>query len=137
VRPFYSFAQGEVYFAYWDPKTGSRIPHQIVKFTGKWWDAAIFRDSNQVGDTAECTFQGTGIRWLGRRFDDGGYAQVSIDGKVIATVSQYGPGRELPFDWSIRGLPFGMHSIKLRVAAAKPPKSKDRYLNVIGFEMVK
>lgn len=134
ARPFASFREGERYFMYLDPNMGTRISYQDVKFTGKWHDAGVFRYCNEVGATAECEFDGTGVRWLGRRFDDAGQAEISIDGKPIATVNQYGPGRDLPFDWSHLGLPSGRHTVRLRLMPEKPEHSSNRFLNVIGFE---
>jgi len=40
------------------------------------------------GAWVECVFQGTGIRWLGQRFDDAGLAEIRIDGQVAAEVDQ-------------------------------------------------
>ena len=134
ARPFASFGEGERYFMYLDPSMGRRISYQDVKFTGKWHDAGAFRYCNEVGATAECEFDGTGVRWLGRRFDDAGEAEISIDGKPIANVDQYAPGRDLPFDWSHQGLASGRHTIRLRLLPDKPEKSSNRFLNVIGFE---
>lgn len=136
VRPFYTFLQGEPYFIYLDPKIGTRISHRSVKFQGKWNDGGAFRYSNEIGATAECEFEGTGVRWLGRRFDDAGTAEITIDGQVVATVDQYGPGRDLPFDWSRAGLAPGHHVIGVRVLPDARKESKDRYLNVIGFEVI-
>ena len=120
-----------------DPKMGARNPHREVKFTGRWGDAGVFRFSNEVGATAECEFEGTGVRWLGRRFDDAGKAEITIDGKVVGVVDQFGPGRDLPFDWTHRGLSAGRHTIRLRLLPDKVEKSKDRYLNVVGFDGLK
>jgi len=134
ARPCYSFRAGERYFIYLDPKMGTRIPYSEVKFTGQWHDAGVFRFSNEVAATAECEFEGTGVRWLGRRFDDAGCAEITIDGKLVGVVDQFGPGRDLPFDWTQHGLSPGRHTIRLRLLPDKPEQSKDRYLNVIGFE---
>lgn len=134
ARPFASFGEGERYYMYLDPNMGRRISYQDVKFSGQWHDAGVFRYCNEVGATAECEFDGTGVRWLGRRFDDAGKAEISIDGQPITTVDQYGPGRDLPFDWSHQGLPAGRHTIRLRLLPEKPEHSSNRFLNVIGFE---
>jgi len=136
ARPFYAIHGGERYFVYLDPTMGERIPHQDVRFTGQWGDAGVLRFSNEVGATAECEFLGTGVRWLGRRFDDGGQAEITIDGKTVGIVDQFGPGRDLAFDWSHRGLSAGQHTIRLRLLPDRLEKSKDRYLNVIGFEVL-
>ena len=133
-QPFASFGQAERYFVYLDPKMGRRISYHDVNFTGKWNDAGVFRLSNEIGATARCEFYGTGVRWLGRRFNDAGKAEIRIDGQVIASADQYGPGRDLPFDWSHSGLARGSHTIELRLLPDKPEGSTDRFLNVIGFE---
>lgn len=134
--PFYALTAGERYFLYLDRTMGTRIPHQEVKFTGHWNDAGAFRYCNEVGAVAECEFQGTGVRWLGWRFDDAGRAELSIDGQVVGVVDQYGPGRELPFDWAYRGLVPGRHVLRLRLLPQKSEASANHYLNVSGFELL-
>ena len=115
---------------------GRRIPHTDLTFTGRWNNAGIFRFSNEVDATAEGQFEGTGVRWLGWRFNDAGTGEVSIDGRVIGIVNQYGPGRDLPFDWTHRGLPPGRHTIRIRLRAEKVDASSDRFLNVAGLEVL-
>ena len=83
----------------------------------------------------ETSFEGTAIRWAGEKFDDAGQAEVSIDGKVVAVVDQYDPKRNVPFEWIRKDLPAGRHTIRLRVLEAHNPKSRDRYVNVTGFEI--
>jgi hypothetical protein len=51
-------------------------------------------------------------------------------------VNQYGPGRDLSFDWSYRGLASGPHKIRIRLLAEKPAPSTDRFLNVAGLEIL-
>ncbi len=134
ARPFASYGPAQRYFVYVDPSMGSRIPHGDLTFTGRWNNAGVFRFSNEVGAVAEGQFEGTGVRWLGRRFDDAGTAEVSIDGRVAGIVNQYGPERDLPFDWSHRGLAPGRHKIRIRILAEKPERSSDRFINVAGIE---
>ena len=136
ARPFYAYKEGEPYYLYFDPAAGNRVSHHSLSYQGSWHDGSAFHFTNSVGATVECKFQGTGVRWLGSRFDDAGKAEVSIDGKFVATVDQYGPGRNLPFQWSQRNLKPGAHTIRLRLLEEKPPRSKDRYINVAGFEPI-
>lgn len=136
VRPFYAIREAEPYYLYLDPASAHRFTHRSVTFSANWNDSGIHRFSNTVGATAEFAFEGTGVRWLGYRYDDAGFAEVQVDGKVVATVDQYGPGRELPFDWRIENLPPGKHTIKLTLLLDKPAASKDRFLNVAGFEVI-
>ena len=46
------------------------------------------------------------------------------------------PGRDLPFAWSHTELKPGGHTIRLKVLEAKNPKSKARFINVAGFEVL-
>jgi hypothetical protein len=136
VRPFYAYKEGEPYYLYFDPAAARRTPHPALSYQGSWNDAAAFHFTNSVGATVECKFEGTGVRWLGFRFDDAGKAEISIDGKLVATVDQYGPCRNFPFEWSIENLKPGRHSIRLRLLDEKPPQSKGRFINVAGFEAI-
>lgn len=137
LRPFYAFKEGEPYYLYVDPAAARRISHRAVTFSRGWNEGGAFRFSNTVGATAEYSFEGTGIRWLGYRFDDAGHAEVRIDGKAVGTVDQYGPGRALPFDWKIEGLPNGKHTIRITLLNERSPNSKDLYMNVAGFELIR
>jgi hypothetical protein len=136
ARPFASYGPGRRYFIYLYPEAGRRIPPADLTFTGRWDTTDTFRASNEVGATAEGQFVGTGVRWLGWRFDDAGTAEVSIDGQVVGLVDQYGPGRGLPFDWRHRGLPPGRHTIRIRVLPRKPEASSGFWLNVGGLEVL-
>ena len=136
ARPFYSFREAERYFVYLGPGILGRIPHSELQFTGVWQNGGAFRFSNEPEATVECVFEGSGIRWLGRRFNDAGRAEVTIDGRRVGVVDQYGPGRDLPFDLSQTGLAPGRHVIRLRLLTDKPEQSLDRFLNVIGFEVI-
>jgi DUF1680 family protein len=135
-RPFYAYQEGQPYYLYLDPTAGRRRLHGSLVYHSNWTDAGAFHFTNAVGATVECTFEGPGIRWLGSRFDDAGQAEVAIDDKEIGVVDQYGPGRNLPFTWSRTGLAPGRHTIRLNVLEKKNPKSKDRFINVAGFEVL-
>ena len=136
ARPFASYGPDQRYFVYLNPEMGRRIPHTDLKFTGHWNNAGVFRFSKEVGATVEGEFEGTEVKWLGRRFDDAGTAEASIDDRVVGIVDQYGPGRDLPFDWSHRGLSPGRHKIRIRILAEKPKASSDRFINVAGLEVL-
>ncbi|HKD35912.1 MAG TPA: beta-L-arabinofuranosidase domain-containing protein, partial [Pirellulales bacterium] len=71
-RPFYAYKEGEPYYLYLDPAAGRRLPHNVLVYRGVWTNAGQFHFSNDVGAVCEGTFEGTGVRWLGYRFDDAG-----------------------------------------------------------------
>ncbi len=140
ARPFYAYAEGESYLLYLDPTAPNRTGYRAFKYSDGWNDSGQFRFINRVGATVEAplevTKEGGGIRWLGFKYDDAGRAQVEIDGKVIEIVDQYGPGRDLPFDWRKTGLSVGKHTIRLTLLGDKNAAAKDRYINVAGFEVL-
>ena len=104
-----------------------------LSFSPQWQHFGTMEAVNQTGTSVEAVFSGTTIQWKGHRFDDGGQAKVTIDGKEVAIVDQYGPGRELPFSWEQDGLAPGEHTIKLSLIEERNPASKDRWINVISL----
>jgi DUF1680 family protein len=137
LRPFYAYKEGERYFLYLDPAAARNIPHNAVTYAMHWNDNPQFHFTNVVGATAECAFEGTGIRWNGFKYDDAGRAEVTIDDKVVATVDQYGPGRDLPFEWASPKLKPGKHTIQIKVLEKNTSPSKDRFINVAGFDILR
>jgi hypothetical protein len=135
VSPFYELGERVPYFVALDPDASTRIGPGGIVFHPRWSDGGRFQFTNVVGATAMVEFEGSGIRWLGYRFDDGGRAEVKIDGKISSIVDQYGPGRELPFDWHVTELTPGKHSLMITLLPDKNAASRGRYLNLAGFEV--
>jgi DUF1680 family protein len=134
VRPLYDFKQGEPYFLYLD---ANRHSHRDARFTGDGWrESEAFRFNDRPGESVTFDFEGTGIRWIGFRFDDAGRAEVWIDDTPIATVDQYSPGRGDPFEWIKSGLNAGKHRLKITIRDDKPASSKGRFINIAGFEAI-
>lgn len=142
VRPFYAFREGEPYYVHFDPaKAWYRLPPKAVTFSGGWSPTGEGRIGDMhvttvPGAYAECTFSGSGVRWIGRKYDDAGKTEITLDGKIVATVDQYDPAREVPFRHEIRDLLPGKHKLRLTVLADKNPASKNRYVNVIGLDVL-
>jgi len=144
-RPFYAFKEGEHYFIYLDPDANNRTLPGGNVVLGKgpdivcskgWQNAGLYYVSSNLNATATYSFEGTGIRWLGCRYDNAGKAQVKIDGQVVDVADQYGPGRDLPFHWERRGLSAGKHSIQITVMAEKTEASHGINVNLAGFEVI-
>ncbi len=131
VRPFYAFQAGERYAIELD---AGRHSNREATFAGDGWrESESFRFNDRPGASASFTFRGTGIRWIGFRFDDAGVAEIRIDDRPVVKVDQYAPRRGEPFEWRSERLPPGEHRITITVGEAKPPGSKGRFLNVVGF----
>jgi len=139
-RPYYQFKEGERYYLYFDPeRPWTRVPLRDLKFS-PGWSLNLTEDmqiTTNVGAYAEHTFTGTRVRWIGRKFDDAGQCEVSLDGKKVATVDQYDPTRDTPFRYELRELPAGQHTIRLTLLSDKNPASKHRYANITGFDVVR
>jgi hypothetical protein len=137
-RPYYQFKEGERYFIYFDPKhPWTRLSLGELKFSEGWTlvGGGDMQITTKPGAYVERTFSGIGIRWIGRKFDDAGTCDVSIDGKTVAKVDQYDPVRDTPFRYEVHDLPAGRHTIRLTLLEEKNPASRDRYANITRFDV--
>jgi hypothetical protein len=135
ARPFYACREGESYTLYLDPTLPCRVSTRDMRFTGAWNENGTFRFTREVGATVEVGFEGTALRLIAQRFDDGGRAELRLDGKVVDTLDLYGPGRGLPFEWRRSGLAPGKHGLSLSVTGEKAAESKDHYINIVGLDI--
>jgi hypothetical protein len=101
-----------------------------LNFSPQWKHYGPMSVANEAGAFIEFTFEGTGVVWKGHRYDDAGRAQLTIDGKEVAIVDQYAPGREIPFAWEHKGLQPGRHTLRLTILEQTNPASKARWVNV-------
>ena len=135
VRPFYAFKQGEPYYLYLDP---NRRSHRDAQFSGDGWrDPGLFASmtgQDRLGEVRSS--HGTGIRWIGYRFDDAGIAELRVDGQAGRPGSTSTPQRGQPFDWRKEGLPAGRHLLTITILDEKPERSKGHFTNVAGFEVI-
>ena len=106
---------------------------QGLNFTPHWKHFGELSAANENRAAVEWTFEGEGLKWFGKRYDDGGRAAVSIDGKRVSVVDQYGPGRDLPFEWEHKGLAAGRHTVRIEVLGEKAEASKGTWNNITGF----
>jgi DUF1680 family protein len=126
ARPFYEFAESERYFVYFDPAWSNRISARDLEFHGKW----VWGTSSEAGAWTERAFEGSTIRWIGRRSDEGGTAQVSIDGRVVGEVDQFSQAADSHVSWERSGLNPGRHTIRITVLSGKNPASRGNLINI-------
>ncbi|HWG11856.1 MAG TPA: beta-galactosidase [Streptosporangiaceae bacterium] len=81
--------------------------------------------SETAGDTMSVTFNGTAVQWIGPKNTNGGIADVSIDGKQVATVDTYtAAGKEYQqVLYSTTGLTAGSHTLTITVSGSQNPAS--------------
>jgi DUF1680 family protein len=144
-KPFYEVPEDEPYYVYFDPDLENRfLPgHGVVLGRGPkivrsagWTDMALYYQADKKDEFAKLEFRGTGIRWVGNRFDDAGKARVEIDGKEVAVVDQYGPDRDAPFLWEHEGLPYGEHTVKITLLGEKSAASTGTRVNLAWLESI-
>jgi len=138
-RPYYEVKAGEYYRMYFERAGDTSIfPNELV-FHGNWLSNGTVRYAEEPGSYFEGKFKGTTLVWEGLRWDDAGIAEVSIDGRKVAEVDQYGytgvhvgrlDQREVPFRWTISGLDRGEHTIRVAISTRKNPASRGTKINV-------
>ena len=126
-----SIYRGPLLLAYEADATAAKRTTHFLHYS--WSDMGETHASREKGATVERRFTGDSIKWFGLRFDDAGQTRVTIDGKQVAVVDQYGPTRGRPFAWEHAGLGDGEHVIRLEVTGDKHADSKNTWVNVAGF----
>ena len=139
MRPFYEIEAGEYYRMHFERPRGTRMPTEELSFHGDWQADRTWFVARQPGSYFEATFRGRTLVWEGLRQFEAGMADVSIDGRPVAQVDQYGytdvhvgrlDQREVPFRWSISDLGGGEHTMRVTVLSNKNPKSQGTAINV-------
>ena len=102
--------------------------HSAITYTGDWSHTTTCRGyyqtnchfSSHAGDSVQFTFQGTGIRWMGGKNDNHGFARIYLDGESQSSVSTHAPtwlAQQILYEKT--GLTNGPHTIKIEVVAAE------------------
>lgn len=86
--------------------------------------------SNAAGSEAGITFDGAGAMLVGAFREDGGYAQVFLDGKLAAETDGFVAGgyRRSESLWHADNLRPGSHTLRLVVAGRRFPRSKGAWM---------
>lgn len=128
-----------------------------IHYHGTWYEvrdnSGCIRDtetvSNNKGDYAEYTFNGTGIVWYASSDMVNGMADVYIDGKIEAShVSLYPAQAEFigmsrgyekryrTIAFSIQNLDAGSHTIKIHVTGEKQKEAQNCYVSLDAFQIL-
>ncbi|WP_328540286.1 glycoside hydrolase family 43 protein [Streptomyces sp. NBC_00344] len=130
---------------FWINDTNSSSGAGSVAYTGAWNSGSgcgsqcFWSDdhwSNQPGATATWTFTGTRIALLSVRDTGNGIAAFSVDGGAEQTGDYFGPirmGEQLNYVSPV--LPFGTHTLRLRVTGDHSPSSSGAYISVDRAEI--
>ncbi len=116
---------------------------QSVNFSGSWLsvdtelaNASSLHTTKKSGDESILSFWGTGVSWIGMRADNLGIADVFLDGVKVASIDQYDAVQYWQQTlYSIKGLPEGMHEIRIVAKADKNPASSDNWTVIDAFDV--
>ncbi len=132
--------------AYHDTTSGPRTvndSHASVAYAGPWKTYASPHEiggdehyTNVKGAACRLAFTGTGIAWIGVKNLDCGMADVYLDGKRLATVDTFNPGRLSQQElFAKRGLSRGRHTIQIVVTGTRNAASRDTHIVVDAFRV--
>lgn len=114
--------------------------------SGSWEGTETW--SQEKGDYAEFTFEGTGAAWIGSADVIYGNANIYLDGQKVDTVSQRvcgvefagsAPGYDKRYGipmYSVTGLPYGKHTLRIEVDGTKARDSGGYYVVIDAFRIL-
>jgi DUF1680 family protein len=102
----------------------------LPQFSKEWQKQENLWTASVAGASFEATFEGSAVVWRGRRFDDGGMARISIDGKEVDRIDQYAAKKGVPFIWELNGLEDKPHKMKVHILEDKNPASSGRRITL-------
>lgn len=101
------------------------------QWRGEWHADERQRSSDQPGAEAELAFEGTGLMLVGRLAQDGGRADVYLDGEPAGTLDAYIPERTSDRAlWWHEGLVPGPHRLRIVLRDDADPDAQGRRLNI-------
>jgi hypothetical protein len=91
----------------------------------------ISRRSRSTGAQASVSFQGTGAVVVGALGNDGGYAEIYLDGKLVTKVDAYNDDdRYNEGLWGKFDMKPGTHTVRILMNGQPYPGSKDAWINL-------
>jgi len=119
----------------WDPGPPiGRLGFDAASWTwdGEWtvdtvrnpWSEWKTKTTTRAGAEAAFTFEGTGVAIVGHCAQDGGRADVYLDGARAGRIDAWVPERTHDNDyWHVTGLPQGQHTVRLVVRSDRDERS--------------
>ncbi len=139
IKPYYTAKALERYLLYFDPSVQNRVLEEDIIIKGNWsrWKGCDYFYSNEKGASISTNFQGSGIRLYLTGFPNSGKCQVWIDGKPVETIDEFRSQPHTRFQKEFKHLASGNHTVLVKVLNEKNKKSKNTYINVNWFEVLK
>ncbi len=91
-----------------------------------------FKEARDAGAEATFTFDGTGVAIVGRCSQEGGRADVFLDGKRVGEVDAWIPKNTHDNDyWHVNGLLAGKHSVRIVVRSDADARSSGKKIQIM------
>ena len=101
---------------------------RTLKDEGSSWRV---KEAGRAGDEARLAFQGTGVAIVGAMSQEGGRADVYLDGARAGEIDAWIPERTNDNDyWHVTGLPDGPHAVRIVVRSDADARSKGREIRL-------
>ena len=98
-----------------------------------WGEEIKFKEAKSAGSEATLMFQGTGVAIVGRCTQEGGRADVFLDGKKAGEIDSWIPKDTTDDDyWHISGLQDEKHSIRIVVRSDADARSSNTKIQLMG-----
>ncbi len=100
--------------------------------TFPWGGELKFKEARAAGNEATLTFEGTGVAIVGRCTQEGGRADVFLDGEKVGEIDAWIPKNTTDDDyWHVSGLAAGRHSVRVLVRADSDAMSKGHKVQIV------
>jgi beta-galactosidase GanA len=92
--------------------------------------------TNTAGDSASVDFTGTGVTWISNLDGNHGIADVSLDGKHVATVDLYGSTKQNQYvAYRASGLSDGPHTLTITATGQKDSAAQDTFVTIDAIDV--
>jgi hypothetical protein len=97
-----------------------------------WGEDLRFKETRAAGAEATLNFDGTGVAIVGLCTQDGGRADVFLDGEKVAEIDAWIPKNTTDDDyWHVSGLAAGRHSVNIVIRPDADARSSGRKLQIV------
>ncbi len=116
-----------------------------IAYAGAWnlgngsrpWSGGTAAVGFALGQSADVTFNGTGITWIGFQGSWAGIANVYVDGVFAAAIDGYAPAEAVQVPvFTVGGLALGPHTLTIEVTRTKNAASTDFVVIVDAFDII-
>ena len=144
LRAFYDMKSGEFYQLYHTRQGERSFYADAFAYTGDWTSEDRCRSSVSEGATCTIQFEGGAICLEGWRGEDGGQAEVLLDGEPADVIDQFGytraampryDQRRVPFRWSADDLSPGLHNLTVVVRGSACADSSGQQIRISGAKV--